>query len=89
MLKQEVVVTNKMGLHARPAGELVKLVSGYDSTVTIIKDGNSIDAASIMNILILCAEKGAKLTLQVEGDDEQEAIDELVENFEYGFGGLD
>lgn len=73
-------INDALGIHARPAGLLVKLVSGYKSTVTVTKDGKEVDAKRIMGLMGLGATKGTQITVKVEGPDEDEAA-KAVEDF--------
>lgn len=76
--ERKVKVTNKLGLHARPAAMLVKTAGKYKSEVTIAKDDMEVNAKSIMGVMMLAAEKGSTLTIRAEGDDEAEVVDALV-----------
>ena len=76
--ERKVKVTNKLGLHARPAAMLVKTAGKYKSEVTIAKDDMEVNAKSIMGVMMLAAEKGSTLTIRGEGDDEAEVVDALV-----------
>ncbi len=78
-----VVVKNKTGLHARPAALFVQLASKFDSEVTIIKDGQEVNGKSIMGILMLAAEKGAEVTIVVNGNDAEKALEELAKILEH------
>ena len=73
-------ITDELGIHARPAGLLVKLAGGYQSDISIIKDGKSANAKRIMALMSLSATKGTEITIQVEGPDEDEAA-KAVEDF--------
>ncbi|MCI9417790.1 MAG: HPr family phosphocarrier protein [Eubacterium sp.] len=73
-------ITDELGIHARPAGLLVKLAGGYQSDISIIKDGKSANAKRIMALMSLSATKGTEITIQVEGPDEDEAA-KAVEEF--------
>ena len=86
MIEQEVKIVNRAGLHTRPAASLVKLAAKFNSEVTLIREGFAINAISIIGVMTLAAEKGSKLILQVEGDDEDIAIKEISELFNTGFG---
>ncbi|MCK5832628.1 HPr family phosphocarrier protein [bacterium] len=86
MLTTEVEIVNKLGLHARPATMLVKTAAKYKSKITIKKEDLSVDAKSIMGVLILAAQKGAKLTIEVDGEDQEDAMREVVKLFGDGFG---
>jgi len=73
-VEREVDIVNRLGLHARAAAKLVHRASAFDSKVMLIKDGEEVDAKSILGILLLAAAQGSRLTLRVEGPDEDEAI---------------
>lgn len=90
MRKQEITVINQLGLHARAAAQLVRLVSDYKSNVKLIRvdNNNFADAKSILSVLTLAASKGTKIELEVEGEDENEAFSKVVKIFEEGFGEL-
>lgn len=74
MIEQSVTITNKNGLHARPAAQLVNIAGKYTSEIKIIKDGLEVNGKSIMGVMMLAAEKGSEIVLQIDGDDEQEAF---------------
>lgn len=67
-------IVNELGLHARAAAKLVRAASGFRSQVEIEKDGQRADAKSIMGVLLLCGEKGARITLRAKGSDAAEAV---------------
>lgn len=77
--KKELVVKNKTGLHARPAALFVQVANKYESEITIMKDEQEVNGKSIMGILMLAAEKGAKIIIVAEGDDAEKAVEELSE----------
>ncbi len=83
---KSVVITNSLGLHARPAAMLVETVSNLDCDVNVTKDDLTIDAKSIMGVLTLAAEEGSTLTLSAKGKDAQRAIDLITEMIENKFG---
>lgn len=70
-------VTDSVGLHARPAGMLVKEVKKYESNVTIVKDGKSCDASKLMMLMSLGVKCGDEITVEVSGADEDKAVAEL------------
>lgn len=70
-------VTDPVGIHARPAGLLVKQVKNYSSTVTIEKDGQKVNALRLMALMGLCVKQGNTITVTVEGPDEGTAATEL------------
>ena len=77
--KKDIIVKNKTGLHARPAAVFVQLANKFESEITIIKDEQQVNGKSIMGILMLAAEKGAKITIIAEGADAEQAVSELAE----------
>ncbi|MEW8973690.1 MAG: HPr family phosphocarrier protein [Tissierellaceae bacterium] len=79
MYKEEVVLKNETGLHARPASLFVKEASKYVSDIKIIKDEKEYNAKSIMGILSMGAAKGDLLTIQAEGEDEELAVKTLID----------
>jgi phosphocarrier protein len=85
MLEQEIVVSNKLGLHARASAKLVQLVQGFKSTVWLISKGREINAQSIMGVMMLAAGIGTPLTIRVDGPDEQSALTAVVALFERKF----
>jgi len=85
-VEREIEVVNKLGLHARAAAKLVKLCSGYQSSMTLYKGENGVDAKSIMGVLMLAAAQGEKLKLSAEGEDAERASDAISALFEDYFG---
>ena len=86
MVSKDVTITNKLGLHARPAAMLVKTASKYSSHILFRKGNLEVNGKSIMGVMMLAAEQGSKITVIVDGDDEREALKELVRIFEAKFG---
>ena len=78
MLCRECEVTNHNGIHARPASMFVKTASLYDSDVTVEKEGNAVDGKNVMGLLSLEVYMGSMLKITVTGEDEEEAMAELV-----------
>jgi len=76
-LSEDITVKNSQGLHARPAALFVQIVSRYNSSVTVERDGEKVNGKSIMGILTLGVQPGATITLEVEGDDASEVFGEL------------
>lgn len=79
MAETKVKILNKLGLHARPAAEFVKLASKYKSDVYVSKNDRIVNGKSIMGIMTLAAEMGSELFIRTIGEDEDEAITALVE----------
>jgi len=67
------VITDKEGIHARPAGELMKLAKEYTSTVSVIKEGKKADAKKVFGLMGLGVKNGMEITVQIEGEDEDTA----------------
>ena len=74
MIEKETRITNRLGLHARAAGALVKVANSFRSEITVEKDGTKVNAKSIMGLLLLAAAQGTVLVVSADGVDEQEAI---------------
>jgi phosphocarrier protein len=85
VLTRRVTVANKRGLHARAAAKFVMLAERFDSSVEVLRDGQSVSARSIMGLMMLGAGRGAELELRAEGWDAKEALDALAELVESGF----
>jgi phosphotransferase system HPr (HPr) family protein len=85
MVKAEITIKNKLGIHARPASSIAKLAGKYESTMMIEKDGMRANAKSIMDLLILEAEMGSSITVITDGKDEQEALTVVSELISSGF----
>ncbi|MDD5021139.1 MAG: HPr family phosphocarrier protein [Endomicrobiaceae bacterium] len=86
MTEKKLKVINQLGLHARPASLIVQSAMKFHSTITIVKDEYTIDAKSIMGLMMLAASRGTELLFQVDGVDEQEALNKMEEIFNNGFG---
>ena len=88
MLKGEVKITNRLGLHARAAAQLVKLADNFTSEIRLCKSDESIsaNAKSILSLLNLAASHGSVLVLEVSGIDEEKAFSAIQEIFSNGFG---
>ncbi|RFC42041.1 MAG: phosphocarrier protein [Verrucomicrobia bacterium] len=81
-------ITNKQGLHARPAALFVRTAARYSSEIWVTKDDDEVNGKSIMGLMMLAAEYGSEVEVRAEGEDEQAAIEELDRLFAGGFGGL-
>jgi phosphocarrier protein len=78
MTERSVQILNKNGLHARPAAEIVKAASRYQSDITIVRDDLEVNGKSIMGVMMLAAECGSTLTLRADGPDADRAVEELA-----------
>ncbi len=79
MIEKNVTIINKLGLHARAAAKLIGVTGRFSCDIKITKDGKTVDAKSIMAIMMLAASQGTDLIIQTEGDDESAAMDAVVE----------
>jgi len=77
MIKQDLEIINKLGLHARASTKLTQTASKFTSEVWIEKSGRRVNAKSIMGVMMLAAAKGATVTLEANGEDEAQALDSL------------
>jgi len=82
MKKRKVTIKNKIGLHARPAALFVQTCSKYKSDVYIEKDGNRVNAKSIMGIMALGVAQGEEVNIIVDGYDEKKAIEDIIDLIE-------
>jgi phosphocarrier protein HPr len=82
----DVVIPNRLGLHARAAARFVHVASRFKSHIHVARDNQIIDGKSIMGILLLAAPCGASITISANGPDEHDAIAELCKLVESGFG---
>lgn len=90
MLEAKIKIINQLGLHARAAAQLVRLAATFKSRIKLKRRDNAVfaDAKSILSVLALAASKGVELDLEVEGADEQEALEAVGNLFSSGFGEL-
>jgi len=83
---RKIKVKNALGLHTRPAAAIVKLLQAYKSSVLFTYKDETINARSIMGILMLAAKKNAQITITTEGDDAEMTMYRLLAAFEQEFG---
>jgi phosphocarrier protein len=74
MIRRDLLIVNKLGLHARAASHLVKTASDFKARITVEKAGASANAKSIMGLMLLAAAKGHTVTVSADGVDENEAL---------------
>jgi len=86
MQQRELTIVNRLGLHARAAARLVQTANRFRCDVTVAKDGEEVNAKSIMGILMLAAPKGSAVVLTADGEDETEALEALGQLINDGFG---
>ncbi|MBQ0754981.1 MAG: HPr family phosphocarrier protein [Gammaproteobacteria bacterium] len=85
MIESTLLIDNILGLHARAAAKVVSVASRYSAQISILKDERKVDAKSIMALLMLGAARGTQLKVCVEGEDETQAMAELIDLFERKF----
>jgi phosphocarrier protein HPr len=78
MPERSVTIVNKLGLHARPAAEIVKTAARFKSHITLVRDDLEVNGKSIMGVMMLAAEFGATVLIRAEGEDAEAAIDALA-----------
>lgn len=86
MIRRELRIRNRLGLHARAAARFVHAASRFRSKITAGRDGRSMDGKSILGILLLAASQGSLIELSADGPDEREAVEALAALVEGGFG---
>jgi len=82
----DLVISNKLGLHARAAAKLTQLASQYKSDVFIIRDEQKVNAKSIMGVMMLAAGLGVQVTIEAVGEDAPQALSAIQELFQNKFG---
>ena len=85
MVELETTIKNRAGIHARPSALIAQTAIKFTSRIYLEKEGNQINAKSIMGIITLAASFGAKIKIIADGADEQEAVKAIAELFESGF----
>jgi len=86
MIKSSISISNKLGLHARASAKFTKLAGGFQSDVFMSRGDRRINAKSIMGVMMLAAGMGATVELEIDGVDEQEAMNALLQLIADKFG---
>jgi phosphocarrier protein HPr len=86
LVEKKVQVTNRLGLHARPAAMVVQKANKFKSEITLQKEDLEVNAKSILSVMALAAEVGSTVTIKAHGEDEAAAMEELAKFFEEKFG---
>lgn len=86
MISKATKITNEMGFHMRPANIFVTEMSKFKSNIDIVLDGKKINGKSIMNIMAACIKCGTDITIECDGEDEQQMLDAAIQLIESGFG---
>ena len=85
-LRATARITNKRGLHARASAKVVEAAARFQSEITIVKDGNRVNARSIMGLMMLAASLGSEIGLEAEGPDADEAMKAMLALIDAKFG---
>ena len=86
MIEREVTIVNQLGMHARPAAQVVRTASAFTAEVEIVREGMAVNAKSIMGVMMLAAECGSSVILRANGADEAAALEALAKLVAEGFG---
>ncbi len=85
-IEREATIVNPLGLHARPAAQMVRLASTFAAEIAVLKDGVEVNGKSIMGVMMLAAECGSSITIRASGDDAERAVQALMDLVASGFG---
>ena len=86
MLQQDVEITNKLGLHARASAKLSQIANQFKSEVNLGRNGNKVNAKSIMGVMMLAAAKGTTIAIETDGPDEADAMHAVLALINDKFG---
>ena len=86
MQQREIEIINKLGLHARASAKLTQLAAKFDSDVQVMRNGRKVNAKSIMGVMMLAAGKGSRITIEIAGPDEAQAMEAICQLINDYFG---
>jgi phosphocarrier protein HPr len=86
MIEKELTIVNKLGLHARAAAKFVSLASKFACSLQVSKDGRQVNGKSIMGVMMLAASKNSTITIVADGEDEQQAVEQIENLVQDRFG---
>lgn len=86
MKTEQIIINNKLGLHARASSKLVELAIQFDSEIFLERSGRYANAKSLMSVMMLAANKGSTILISTDGNDEDEAMQQILELFANKFG---
>ena len=89
MTRRETRIVNRLGLHARAAAQLVRMANEYNSDISLIKSNQQANAKTIMEVLMLGAAQGEDLAVEARGDDEEHAVEAIVQLINARFNELE
>ena len=78
VVRREVAIRNRLGLHARAAAQLVQAIAGLDAEVRVLKDGQEADARSILGLIMLAAAQGSRIEIRAEGPEAEAAVEAIA-----------
>ncbi len=81
LIEKSLIITNKLGLHARAATKLAQLCQNYNAKASVTLSGKQADASSIMALMLLAGSQGKEVTVTTEGEDAQQALDAICQLF--------
>ena len=84
-IEKELIIVNRLGLHARPAAMFVRIASRHRAEIWVSKEGEEVNGKSIMGLMMLAAGQGSKLRIRCDGSDADKALEELEELIKAGF----
>ena len=85
MVNRTAIIKNHLGIHARPAALIVQAAAKFRSEITLLKDGLEVNGKSIMGVMMLAAEPESEVVVKADGEDEVQAVEELVRVIESHF----
>ncbi len=77
MIEENITIINKLGMHARAAARFVTVASQFNADIQVARNGRTVNGKSIMGLMMLAAAKGTEINVIVDGDDEQQAFDQI------------
>jgi phosphocarrier protein len=86
VIEREARIVNSLGLHARPAAQIVRLAANFTAHIELEKDDLAVNAKSIMGVMMLAAESGSTVRIRAEGEDEAQAVAAIADLVASGFG---
>ena len=86
MIRKQVEIVNRLGLHARAAAKFVQTAGNFQSAIQVSRDGQKVNGKSIMGVMMLAAAQGSQIELEVSGEDEAEAMEALERLIRERFG---
>jgi phosphocarrier protein len=89
MISRDFLISNRLGLHARPSAQLTQVAARFECEIYIARNGRRVNAKSIMGVMMLAAGPGSTVTVDAEGPDEQQAIDAIEGLIASRFGELE